>query len=87
MFFSYFNLDIMNFKALFFHQKKKVFRIETLKNNSNEDSLIISAGPVDQLEDRFACTEEASGSSPDRSTNTFFVERFFFGDLIYRWRI
>ncbi len=42
---------------------KKNFDIETLKKEVIESKLTVQRGPVDQLEDRFACTEEASGSS------------------------
>ena len=50
------------------------FCIETLKNSRLELILIVYKGSIVQLEERFACTEEASGSSPDRSTNFVFYE-------------
>ena len=44
------------------------FCIEMLKNSRLELILIVHKGSIVQLAERFACTEEASGSNPDRST-------------------
>ena len=52
----------------FFTRKKKKLDIETLKKELTKSNLIIQCGLIDQLEDRIACTDEATGSSPVQST-------------------